>query len=307
MVAVIEGYLDRPGGVRLFWERFGTGPVPALFLHGGPGSGLNSFYRSYFDPDVNTVVAFDQRGCGRSTPSAAADLDSLAHNTTHELVADIEALRELAGIDRWVVVGLSWGATLALAYAEAHPERVAGLALGAVTTTSRAEVEWITQDLRHVFPAQWSELAASADPAAGERVIDALYRGVTSSNPNERDRAAIAWGRWEDTHGSLAPNFSPDPRWQDPRKRLEVATLVLHYWSHHAFLGDVGILENIGRLAGIPGLMVHGDRDLNSSMSVPFDLQRAWPGSRLTQVAEEGHFGPQILELVRANIRQLSA
>ena len=301
-----DGFLDRPGGVRLFWERFGAGPVPALFLHGGPGSGISPSYRSFFDPEVNTVVAFDQRGCGRSTPSAADDLDSLAHNTTPDLIDDIEALRELCGVERWVVVGLSWGATLALAYAEAHPDRVTAIALGAVTTTSRTEVEWITQDLRRVFPGPWSELAAAADPAPGERVIDALYRAVTSSDPHERDRAATAWGRWEDTHGSLDPAFSPDPRWRDPRKRLEVATLVLHYWSHHAFLGESGILENAAALAGIPGTMVHGGRDLSSSMSVPYDLQRAWPDSRLTPVADEGHFGPRMFELVRADIRELS-
>lgn len=306
MIDRVDGYLERPGGVRLFWERFGRGRATALFLHGGPGSGLSDSYRSYFDPEVNTVVGFDQRGCGRSTPSAADDLSSLGSNTTQALIDDIEALREHVGVDSWIVVGLSWGATLALAYAETHPTRVAGLVLSAVTTTSRAEVEWITQDLRRVFPVEWSELEAAAQPEPGERVIDALYRAVTSNDPTERERAAIAWGHWEDTHGSLGPNFSPDPRWQDPRKRLELATLVLHYWSHHAFLGDAGILDHVDRLAGIPGRMVHGRRDLSSSMSVPFDLNRAWAGSRLVQIEDEGHFGPRILEATRSNIRALS-
>lgn len=267
---------------------------------------MNDHYRSYFDPEINTVITFDQRGCGRSSPSAAEDIASLNSNTTHELIGDIEALRTLAGLDRWIVVGLSWGATLALAYAEAHPNRVIGLALGAVTTTSRSEVEWITQDLRHLFPDEWSELAAAANPEPGERLIDALYRSVISSEPQDRERAAIAWSRWEDTHVSLDPNFSPDPRWQNDRKRLEIATLVLHYWSNHAFLGDTGILDNVGRLVDIPGSMVHGRRDLSSSMSIPFDLQRAWPGSRLTQVKDEGHFGPGIFTAIRENIRALS-
>lgn len=306
MIDRVDGFLERPGGVRLFWERFGRGGTAALFLHGGPGSGLGDFYRSYFDPEVNTVVAFDQRGCGRSTPSAADDLSSLGSNTIQALIDDIEALREHVGVDSWIVVGLSWGATLALAYAETHPERVAGLVLSAVTTTSRTEVEWITQDLRRVFPVEWSELEAAARPEPGERVIDALYRAVTSDDATERERASIAWGRWEDTHGSLAPDFSPDPRWQDPRKRLELATLVLHYWSHHAFLGDAGILDRVDRLAGIPGRMVHGRRDLSSSMSVPFDLHVAWPDSELVQIEDEGHFGPRIYDATRSNIRVLS-
>ncbi len=302
-----HGYLDRPPGDRIYWERFGHGPAPALFLHGGPGSGISDFYRTLFDPALNSVVAFDQRGCGRSTPSAADDLASLAHNNTRTLIEDIEALRESVGFERWIVVGLSWGATLALAYAEAHPERVTALALGAVTTTSRAEVEWITQDLRRVFPEEWAQLQSSADPHPSERVVDALYRAVTSSDPEARDTAAIAWGRWENTHPSLDPHFSPDSRWEDPHRRLELATLVLHYWANHAFLGDAGILENVEGLATVPGFMVHGSRDLSSSMSVPFDLHRAWPASEFVQIRDEGHGGPQMMGLLQDAIRRMSS
>ncbi|MFD5214754.1 alpha/beta fold hydrolase [Microbacterium sp. NPDC058345] len=301
-----HGHLERSHGVRIYWEQFGRGAVPAVFLHGGPGSGITSFYRSFFDPAINSVVAFDQRGCGRSTPSAVDDPPSLAHNNTQALIDDIEALREHLGIEQWIVAGLSWGSTLGLAYAEVHPERVIGLALGAVTTTSRSEVEWITQDLRRVFPDEWSQLARAAAPRSSERVVDALYRAVTSADSEERDRAAIAWGRWENTHGSLDPNFSPDTRWNDPRKRLELATLVLHYWSHHGFLGEAGILENIARIAMVPGVMVHGRRDLSSSMSVPFDLHQAWTASRLVQVPDEGHGGPQTVRLLREAIRTMS-
>jgi len=307
MTPTAHSYLERPPKVRIYWEQFGSGPVPALFLHGGPGSGISDFYRTFFDPALNSVVAFDQRGCGRSTPSVADDLASLAHNNTQMLIDDIESLRERVGFDQWIVVGLSWGATLALAYAEAHPERVTSLALGAVTTTSRADVEWITQDLRRVFPEEWSQLESSAAPRPSERVIDALYRAITSPDPRVRDSAAVAWGRWENTHGSLDPNFSVDTRWEDPRKRIELATLTLHYWSNHAFLGDAGILENTERLATVPGLMVHGCRDLSSSMSVPFDLQRAWPSSELIQVRNEGHGGPEIVGLLRDAVRRMSA
>jgi len=299
MTAVTRGYLERDRDARIYWEQSGDGSVPALFLHGGPGSGFGDAHRAFFDPAVNTVVAFDQRGCGRSTPSVADDPAHLADNNTQTLIADIEALREHVGFERWIVVGLSWGSTLALAYAEAHPERVTGLALGAVTTTSRAEVEWITRDLRRVFPAEWTQLEEAADARPSERLVDALYRPVTSPNRDVRDRAAIAWGRWENTHGSLDPGFAPDPRWEHPRKRRELASLVLHYWSHHAFVGDAGILENASRLATIPGYMVHGRRDVSSSMCVPFDLQRAWPGSQLLQVHDEGHGGPQTQRLLR--------
>ncbi|WP_336500624.1 alpha/beta fold hydrolase [Microbacterium paraoxydans] len=301
-----HGLLERPGGVHIFWQRFGEGKTPAVFLHGGPGSGSSDFFRTFFDPTLHHAVTFDQRGCGRSTPSVVDDLATLPLNTTQTLVEDIEALREHLGIDRWIVVGLSWGATLALAYAEHHPERVTGLVLGAVTTTSRAEVEWITQDLRRVFPREWAELRGAASPGRGERIVDALYRAITSTDPDERDRAAVAWGRWEDTHSSLDPAFAPDPRWKDPRSRVERATLILHYWSHHGFLGDAGILDHIDRLAGIPALLVHGRRDLSASMSVPFDLHRAWPGSTLIEVPDEGHGGPRIVELLREGVRRMS-
>ena len=302
----MSGLLERPGGVRLYWERYGRGSVPAVFLHGGPGSGISDLYRTFFDEEVNSVLAFDQRGCGRSTPSVGDDLASLTHNNTQTLIEDIEALREHFGFEEWIVVGLSWGATLALAYAQSHPERTTGLALGAVTTTSRAEVEWITQDLRRVFPAEWSELERAASARPSERVVDALYRAITSDDPDVRHRAAAAWGRWENTHASLDPNFSHDPRWDDPAKCVELATLVLHYWAHHAFLGEAGILENMGKLAAVPGVMVHGRRDLSSSMSVPFDLHEAWPASEFVQVADEGHGGPETVRLLREAISRMS-
>ncbi len=251
-------------------------------------------------------MAFDQRGCGRSTPSVADDLSSLQSNTTQTQIEDIEALREQAGVERWLVVGLSWGATLALAYAEAHPGRVSGLALGAVTTTSHAEVEWITRDLRRVFPEEWEQLERVAEPRPAERVVDALYRAITSDDEAVRDRAAQAWGRWENTHGSLDPNFSPDRRWDDPRTRIELATLILHYWSHDAFLGAAGILQGIDRLAAIPGVLVHGRRDLSSSMSVPFDLHRAWSASRLIPILDEGHGGPTMVRELREAVRRMS-
>jgi proline iminopeptidase len=303
---VVRGVLPRPGGTRIYWERFGTGPVPALFLHGGPGSGLAEHHRSYFDPTIHAVFGMDQRGCGRSSPSAADDLDSLATNTTAALLEDVEALRRRHDVERWLVVGLSWGATLALAYAEQHPERVTALVLGAVTTTSTHEVAWITEDLRHVFPRQWDRLAEAAAARPGERLVDALYRGITSRDAGEREATAVAWAEWEDVHGSLDPNFPPAERWQDPHTRLEVATLVLHYWSLSAFLGDAGILEGVDRLSGIPGVLVHGRRDLASGMSVPWDLHRRWPGSELQEIPEEGHFGPEIFRGVRDAVSRLS-
>lgn len=302
-----HGFLERPSGVQIFWQRYGRGATPALFLHGGPGSGSSDFFHTFFDPALHCAFTFDQRGCGRSTPSVVDDLASLSLNTTQTLIEDTEALREHFGVDRWMVVGLSWGATLALAYAERHPDRVTGLVLGAVTTTSRAEVEWITEDLRRVFPREWTALERAAAPRHGERIVDALYRAITRSDPEERTRAAIAWGRWENTHASLDPAFSPDPRWEDPRKRVELATLILHYWSHHGFLGDTGIMDRVETLAAIPALLVHGRRDLSSTPSVPFDLHRAWPASALIEVPDEGHGGPRIVESLREGVRRLSS
>jgi proline iminopeptidase len=290
-------------GTALYWEQSGDPDGrAALYLHGGPGSGLrDGWYRTWFDPSVFRVVGLDQRGSGRSRPLAVAALDVLDENTTQQLIGDIEALREQLRIERWLVTGVSWGSTLALAYAEAHPDRVDGLVLLAVTSTSREEVDWITDGVSRLFPEAWARLLGAAEPRPGERVVEAVARRLRSADPEIRELAATAWAEWEATHVSLNPGFSPGPVVVDRNK----ATLVTHYWAHDAFLGPTGILDGIDALRKIPAVLIHGRRDVSSPVVTAWRLHQAWPASDLRIVEDEGHGGPRMWELLAEAIAEL--
>ena len=293
-----SGWLSRPGDVRLYWETSGTPEGrPALYLHGGPGSGLgNGGYRRRFDPARHLVVGLDQRGCGRSTPWAIDDLDRLDDNTTPTLVADIEALRTHLGIDTWLVHGVSWGSTLALAYALAHPDRVAALVLTAVTTGSREEIDWITEGVGRVFPEAWERFAATTPQ--GVRVVEHYARLLRDADPAVRSAAADAWDTWESTHVSLDPRWEPGPLHADARERANFATLVTHYWAHDCFLpGSQSVLTRAHELAGIPGVLIHGRRDISGPVVTPWRLHQVWPGSELHVVESEDHGGDVEMEL----------
>jgi proline iminopeptidase len=287
----------------LHWEESGVREAPpVLWLHGGPGSGLAAGYADALGGDRVRVIGLDQRGCGRSRPlaaDAAADLDA---NTTPALVADLERLREHLAIDAWLVAGISWGTTLALAYAQAHPERVRGLALAAVTTTSTREVEWITEGVGRIFPEQWAAFADAVPRRPGERVVDAYARAMRDAGL--RVDAARAWCDWEDVHVSLGPGAGPSARYRDPGFRLLFATLVTHYFAHSGFGGDT-ILGGMGALAGIPGVLIHGRADISSPLETPWRLHRAWPGSELT-VLPEGHGGPATTAALADAVRRLT-
>ncbi len=293
------GMLARPGGAALYWETSGSPAGRAvLYLHGGPGGGLGrGGYRRRFDPDRHLIVGLDQRGCGRSLPWAIDDLDHLDQNTTDVLIDDLEALREHLGIDRWTLHGVSWGSTLALAYALAHPQRVDALLLAAVTTGGRAEIDWITEGVGRIFPEAWAELAASVPP--GERVVEAYARMLRATDPAVRTAAAERWDAWESAHISLDPAWAPGPYRDDPRDRENFATLVTHYWAHDCFLpGQRSVLARAGELTGIPGFLFHGRRDISGPVITPWELHRRWPGSTLTVVEHEGHGGTDMMELV---------
>ncbi|MFS0734267.1 prolyl aminopeptidase [Microbacterium sp. 1P10UB] len=292
-----HGSLARPGGSQLYWEASGNPDGhAALYLHGGPGSGLGrGGYRRRFDPSVYRMVGLDQRGCGRSTPWACDSLDTLDANTTPTLIADIEALREHLGIERWLLHGVSWGSTLALAYALQHPSRVGGLVLTAVTSGSREEIDWITEGVGMVFPEAWERFASRAPD--GERVVEAYARLVRDPDPAVRADAASAWDEWESTTVSLDPNWTPGPLFDDARQRLNFATLVTHYWAHDCFLtGSDRIRDRIAELAGIPAVLIHGRYDISGPAITPWLLHRAWPGSELIIVEDEGHGGEKEME-----------
>jgi proline iminopeptidase len=291
------GYLPVGDGNEIYWETSGNPKgKPAIHLHGGPGSGAGPGYRRRFDPDKFLIVGLDQRGCGRSRPPvtdpAAPDL---ATNTTQAIIGDIEALRENLGVEKWLVTGLSWGSTLALAYAQAHPGRVSEIVLLAVTSTSPSEVVWITEAVGNIFPREWEEFEAASGRRPGQRVIDAYYDLVTDPDPTVREEAARAWCAWEDTHVSLVPNYAPDPRYDDPQFRLVFATLVIHYWKHAGFNGDPGLIANMDRIAHIPGVLIHGKLDVSGPLVTAWNLHKVWPNSELI-VCDEGHGGDEMVD-----------
>ncbi|MFJ8894839.1 prolyl aminopeptidase [Leifsonia sp. NPDC102414] len=294
-----HGWVENPDGDSIYWETSGNPDgVPVVWLHGGPGSGLGQGnYRKRYDPAKFRLIGIDQRGCGRSTPSIVDALDRLPSNTTDGLIADLELVRTELGIDRWLVTGGSWGSTLALAYALAHPERVIGIVLGAVTTTGRDEVDWITETMGRIFPEAWAALERSSNRRPGERVVDAYARVLATGTVEERIAAADAWDDWESTHVSLDPNFVPGPLHTDPMQRLVFATLVTHYWANDAFLpGDRAILNRVVELAHIPAVFIHGRHDVSGPVITPWLLHRQWPASRLIVVEGEGHGGPESAE-----------
>ncbi len=300
---LMSGVVATSDGAELYWEESGDPRAPALvWLPGGPGAGRGAGgYRRRPDPGCWRIIGFDQRGCGRSTPlvdGPGADLDAL---TTPRMIADLEELREQLGIERWLVAGGSWGSTYALAYAQEHPERVTALVLAAVTTTSRAEVDWITEHVGRIFPREWEEFATASQRAPGERVVEAYDRLLRHPDPDVRTAAALAWCRWEDVHVSLAPGWQPDPRYADPAFARLFATHVVNSWAHDAFLGPRGILDRLEAIADIPAVLIHGRLDVSGPLATAWELHRGLPLSRLVVVEDEGHGGAAMsAELERA-------
>ncbi len=301
------GHLPVSDGHELYWEASGNPDGrAALYLHGGPGGGIKVGYRRYFDPQTFLIVSFEQRGCGRSRPLVTEPDADLSTNHTQALIADIEALRDHLNVDTWLLLGVSWGVTLALAYAQTHPMRVTGIVLAAINTTTRAEVEWVTEQMRHFFPQQWEQFVASSGRKSGQRIIDAYHDRIRDPDPEVRRLAAEAWCAWENVHVSLDPNFTPNNDFKDPVFRMQFATLVIHYWCHAGFLDDGTLQANMVRLANIPGVLIHGRFDVSSPLLTAWNLHQAWPDSKLLIIESEGHGGQKMFEEVTRAIARLS-
>ncbi len=287
------GVLETRDGHSIYWEACGNqAGIPALYLHGGPGSGFSPGQRRFFDPDRYRAILFDQRGSGRSRPLASDPDADLRTNTTGHLIEDIEALRVLHDIDRWTVLGMSWGTTLGLAYAQTHPHRVQAMVLALVTTTSRREVEWLTDGVGRIFPDAWERFSAGVpERLQGLRLVDAYAALLFDTDPAVRDRAARDWCDWEDAHVSLTPGHMPNPRFQDPEFRLRFSRLVTHYWGNAAFLEEDQLVRNARALDGIPGVLIHGRHDVSSPLETPWRLAKEWTTSRLQVIDDAGHGG----------------
>ena len=281
------GVLDVDARHRLYYEQCGNPEgKPVVMLHGGPGAGCSAKMRRFHDPARYRIVLFDQRGSGRSTPHA-----DLVDNTTWDLVADIERLREHLGIARWQVFGGSWGSTLALAYAEAHPSRVSELVLRGIFMLRRWELEWFYQQgASRLFPEAWHQyLEAIPDVERGD-LISAYHRRLTSGDEATRLAAARAWSVWEASTSLLIPDEAFIDGHRDAHFALSFARIESHYFVHGGFFDvEDQLLRDAHRLRGIPGVIVHGRYDVVCPIQNAWDLQRAWPDSKLVVSPTAGH------------------
>lgn len=304
-----HGMLDADDGQRIYWEACGNPEgKAALVVHGGPGSGCTPWQRRLFDPTAYRIVLFDQRNCGRSEPHASDPATDLTANTTQRLIADMELLRDRLGVERWLLLGGSWGSTLSLAYAVRHLDRVTEMILFGVTTGRRSEFDWTFRGgLAAFFPEQWDRLRASIPGLApGGDIIAALDGLLNDPDPVICQRAAAAWSWWESATPDWPPSAQLATRFHDERFALAFARIVIHYVRHNAWLGDDGVLAEVGALAGIPGVLVNGRFDFQAPLANAWELRRAWPRAELVVVDDAGHSAgaPGVTsELIRATNR----
>jgi proline iminopeptidase len=295
--------LDVGDGHSIYYERVGTaGAKPAIFLHGGPGGGIAPEHRRLFDPACYDVMLFDQRGCGRSTPHAG-----LEANTTWHLVADIERLRQIMGVEKWLVFGGSWGSTLGLAYAETYPERVSALILRGVYTATRPELDWYYQfGVSEMFPDKYEAFQAPI-PEPERGAMMAAYRKLLTGDDRDRQIAAAkAWSLWEGETITLLPSPGLTTAHGDDHFALAFARIENHYFVHDCWLEPEQLLRDAGRLRGIPGTIVHGRYDMPCPARYAWALHKAWPDADFHLIEGAGHAysEPGILDqLIRATDR----
>ena len=279
------GLLPLTAGHVMYWEVMGNPQGrPVVFLHGGPGAGAAPDHRRFFDPAHYRIVVYDQRGAGRSTP-----LGDVTDNTTPELIADLERLRSHLGIETWLVFGGSWGSTLALAYAEAHPERVAALVLRGIFLCRAQEIDWFIEGMRTIFPEQWRRFADFIPEAERDDLLGAYHRRLMDPNPEVHLPAARAWSTYEGACSTLLPSPETVAAFSEDRMALGLARIEAHYFVNRIFLPDNALLDNIARVRRIPAVIVQGRYDVVCPITTADDLRRAWPEAEYVVVPDAGH------------------
>lgn len=280
------GHLDVGDGHAVYWEECGRPDgLPVAFVHGGPGSGCGADSRRYFNPDRYRIVLFDQRGAGRSTPHA-----EIRHNDTARLVADMERLRTHLGIDRWLLFGGSWGTTLALLYAQTHPERCLGLILRGIFLGRPQDIDWFYRDgTRRVYPDYWQALATVVDEAERHDLPIAYHRLINGPDPERAKRAALEWSRYEGACATLSPDPNHLSGFLDADQAWRFARICAHYMANRLFLGTNQILEHADRLRHLPGVIIHGRYDMICAPDQALELHQAWPRSELRWIDAAGH------------------
>jgi proline iminopeptidase len=295
-----SGRLDVGDGHELYWERCGTrGAKPVVFLHGGPGAGCSPDHRRQFDPELYDILLFDQRGCGRSTPYA-----SLEANTTWHLVDDIERLRQLPGVESWMVYGGSWGSTLALAYAQTHPERVSELVLRGIFTFRQTELDWLyAYGASEIFPDKWAEFLEPIPPEERQELVGAYQRRLTGDDREAQLVAAKAWSKWEAETVTLLPDPHVIEEFTSDEFAVAIARIENHYMVNKGWLDEGQLLRDAEKIRHIPGVIVQGRYDCCTPPATAWALHQAWPEARLEIVADASHLfnEPGILDgLIRA-------
>ena len=295
-----SGYLDTGDGHQIYWERSGTkGAKPAVFLHGGPGGGFSPTHRRLFDPKLYDVMLFDQRGCGKSKPYASLD-----NNTTWHLVADIERLREMMGVDKWLVFGGSWGSTLALAYAETHVERVSELVVRGIYTLTKAELDWYYQfGVSEMFPDKWEKFLAPIPEAERGAMMAAYRKRLVGDDKKAQMEAALAWSTWEGQTITLLPEPSTSDKFGEDEFALAFARIENHYFVHAGWLEEGQLLRDAVKLKDVTGTIVHGRYDMPCPARYAWALHKQWPKADFHLIEGAGHAfsEPGILDqLIRA-------
>jgi proline iminopeptidase len=289
-----QGMLEVGDGNQVYWETCGNPDgKPAVIVHGGPGSGCSPGQGRTFGPERYRLVLFDQRGCGRSRPHASDPATDMRYNTTAHLIADMELLRQHLGIDRWLLHGYSWGSTLSLAYAERYPERVSEIVISAVTTTRRAEIDWLYRGVGRFFPEQWERFLAGAPgtPRDGD-IVAAYARLAEDPDQGVREKATADWCAWEDavlSGETKAAVYAGRPA----AAKLAFVRICSRYFANGAWLEDGALLRDAHRLAGIPGVLIHGRLDMGGPLDTAWQLARAWPAAELTVIEDAGHLSKQ--------------
>ena len=264
--------------------------LPVVFIHGGPGAGCDALSRRFFDPNLYRIVTFDQRGCGRSTPHASLD-----NNSTWDLVADLERIREHLGIDKWVLFGGSWGSTLALAYAQSHPERVHALLLRGIFLCRPQDFHWFYQEgASRLFPDYWEDYLAPIPAEERGDLMQAFYKRLTGPDQIAQMHAAKAWSTWEGRTATLRPNPQVVERFSDAHRALSIARIECHYFVNNAFLEADQLLRDMPKIAHLPGLIVHGRYDLICPLDNAYALHQAWPNSELQIIRDAGHAASEV-------------
>lgn len=295
------GRLDVGDGHTLYWELCGNPDgKPLVFLHGGPGVGISPDHRRQFDPQKYNALLFDQRGCGRSTPHA-----SLEANTTWHLVEDIERLREMVGVDKWLVYGGSWGSTLSLAYAETHPGRVTELVLRGIFLFDPYEIDWMYKEggASQLYPDKWEEFVAPIPEGERGDLVEAYRKRLTGSDRAEQLKCAKAWSKWEAQIVTLLPDAHVVEEFTEDEKAIAIARIENHYMANRGWLEEGQLLEGAAKLKGIPAVIVQGRHDCCTPPAAAWALHRRWPEAELEIVPDAGHLfnEPGILDgLIRA-------